>query len=172
MLLVKRKQLRVTNIRCSKFEIFTASWPRVFLATLWWILAHEAKYSLEYIYWIVNYLVIKLGQLIDIHGLYSQDCILRENFLWFGGLFSIPKPFLIFFFFFLKVCTETIKNKHYLLKINISKITSRFYQNQKRTLNCFPDFAVGLKRVWSVCHRSYWYQTKFHLILKKQSADS
>ena len=91
-------------------------------------------------------------------GLYSEG---KFSMIW-RTVFKSQTFFFFFFFFFLKVCTETIKNKHYLLKINISKITSRFYQNQKRTLNCFPDFAVGLKRVWSVCHRSYWYQTKFH----------
>ena len=31
--------------------------------TLWWVLAHEVEYSFEYFFWIVYYLVRKLGQL-------------------------------------------------------------------------------------------------------------
>ena len=33
--------------------------------TSWWLLPYETEYIVEYTFWILNHLVVKLGQLID-----------------------------------------------------------------------------------------------------------
>ena len=68
------------------------------VVTLWWVLAHEVEYSFEYFFWIVYYLVRKLGQLKTvfhsvkkseqaenparfpfIHAQYMHNCVISEN---------------------------------------------------------------------------------------------
>ena len=85
----------------------------------------------EYIFQIVNYLVLKLSQLID----KVRSNILRKIITWFVELYPKSRPFLIYqstpvnqkqimmcflFFNLLKVCTKTIKNCKYLLKVSRS----------------------------------------------------
>ena len=33
--------------------------------TSWWLLPYETEYIVEYTFWILNHLVVKLGQLTD-----------------------------------------------------------------------------------------------------------
>ena len=106
----------------------------------------KVEYIFKYIFWIENHLVMKLGQIIVI----VANNILKKIIVWFGGLHSRSKTFLIYYpttinqkpnlilqlFTILKVCTETIKNsEHHLLKINRSHYFVILNQNYERASN-------------------------------------
>ena len=61
------------------------------VVTSWWILSQEGKNIFEYISWIINHFVMKLGQLIDI----VKDNNLKKIFAWLGELcFKYPLLFI------------------------------------------------------------------------------
>ena len=111
------------------FLIFQTILSTSKVVTSGWLLAYEVEYIFKYIFWTVNHLVMKIGQLKDI----VTGNNFRTHIKWFGGLTLKSMPSLIyqptaknskttfddflFFYFFEDVRHESTKNdKHHLLK--------------------------------------------------------
>ena len=77
----------VPFLRYSRFYTISSTSKVV---TSWCVLAHEVEYIFEFIFWIVNHLIMKLGKLPHMGNIF------KKYFAWFVGLGPKSRPLIIY----------------------------------------------------------------------------
>ena len=90
-----------------------------------WVLAHKVTYIFEYIFWILHWLVMKIGDTV-------MEKIFRKYFAWFAGLSPKSRPFLI-------SCSSVINQKAIMM--------SFWYLPHLKVANTWPNFILILTRI-------------------------